>query len=148
MTGKGEPDLATRAFIKLLTNSLAIPVIALVDGDPYGIEILSTYKYGSKKMKYDASLAFPQLKWIGIHQTDITEYSLLESSLLPLSEVDLRKIKSMLRSPQINSDTFLEAELKRMLENNKKLEIETIYQQGSCFLVSYLVQKIGNGQWC
>lgn len=36
LTAKGQPDVATRLFLRRLKTSLNIPVLALVDSDPYG----------------------------------------------------------------------------------------------------------------
>ncbi|XP_006499681.1 meiotic recombination protein SPO11 isoform X2 [Mus musculus] len=47
VTGKGVPDLNTRLLVKKLWDTFHIPVFTLVDADPYGIEIMCIYKYGS-----------------------------------------------------------------------------------------------------
>lgn len=36
ITGKGQPDVATRLLLKKLKTQLKIPVLGLVDSDPYG----------------------------------------------------------------------------------------------------------------
>ena len=46
ITAKGQPDVATRLFLKKLKSTLKIPVLALVDSDPYGLKILSVYMKG------------------------------------------------------------------------------------------------------
>ena len=50
ITAKGQPDVATRLFLRKLRYSLKIPVLALVDSDPYGLKILSVYMKGSMNM--------------------------------------------------------------------------------------------------
>ncbi|KAK4355175.1 hypothetical protein RND71_024146 [Anisodus tanguticus] len=47
ITGRGYPDIPTRRFLRLLTDKLHLPVYCLVDCDPYGFDILTTYKFGS-----------------------------------------------------------------------------------------------------
>jgi meiotic recombination protein SPO11 len=37
ITAKGQPDVATRLFLKKLKTTLGIPVLGLVDSDPYGM---------------------------------------------------------------------------------------------------------------
>lgn len=44
ITGKGYPDTATRIFVKMLVDKLELPVFVLVDCNPHGFEIMSTYK--------------------------------------------------------------------------------------------------------
>ena len=41
-----QPDVATRLFLRKLKQTLRIPVLALVDSDPYGLKILSVYMKG------------------------------------------------------------------------------------------------------
>ncbi|KAG6407426.1 hypothetical protein SASPL_130417 [Salvia splendens] len=45
--GRGYPDIPTRRFLNLLVGTLHLPVYCLVDCDPYGIDILVTYRFGS-----------------------------------------------------------------------------------------------------
>jgi hypothetical protein len=47
LQGKGFPDVATRLLVQLLWKSLGVPVLALVDADPHGIEIMCVYRFGS-----------------------------------------------------------------------------------------------------
>ncbi|XP_049832715.1 meiotic recombination protein SPO11-like [Schistocerca gregaria] len=47
LTGKGFPDVNARLFLRRLWDSLRLPVLALVDADPYGIEIMCVYRFGS-----------------------------------------------------------------------------------------------------
>lgn len=39
ITGKGQPDVATRLFLRKVKDTLNIPVFALVDADPYGLKV-------------------------------------------------------------------------------------------------------------
>lgn len=67
ITGKGQPDVATRLFLRRLTDTLKIPVLAMVDSDPYGLKILSVYMSGSKQMSYDSGhLTTGDIKWLGV----------------------------------------------------------------------------------
>jgi len=45
--GKGFPDIITRLFVKQLSSKLNIPILALVDGNPFGMEIMCVYRFGS-----------------------------------------------------------------------------------------------------
>jgi meiotic recombination protein SPO11 len=72
ITAKGQPDIATRMFLKRLKEELKIPVLGLVDSDPYGLKILSVYMSGSKNMSYDSSsLTTPDIKWLGLRPSDL-----------------------------------------------------------------------------
>ena len=39
ITAKGQPDVATRMFLSRLKSELKIPVLGLVDSDPYGLKV-------------------------------------------------------------------------------------------------------------
>lgn len=48
VTGKGQPDVATRLLLKRLATEFLLPILALTDADPYGLSILSVYTHGSE----------------------------------------------------------------------------------------------------
>lgn len=47
LQGKGYPDLCTRRMVHRLWIELHIPVLALVDADPFGLHIAAVYKFGA-----------------------------------------------------------------------------------------------------
>ncbi|XP_075669633.1 meiotic recombination protein SPO11-1-like [Castanea sativa] len=47
ITGRGYPDIPTRRFLRLLIEKLCLPNYCLVDCDPNGFDILTTYQFGS-----------------------------------------------------------------------------------------------------
>lgn len=109
---------------------------ALVDGDPHGVSIMSTYKYGSLAHQHEnARFSVPGLEWLGLKISDAIMSSNITGSdaLLTLTARDRRKIVAMLRnSPVLASDgPELEwrAELQIMLMLNVKAEIEMMYDR-------------------
>ena len=76
---KGYPDIASRQFLRRVADhSPSIPMFILVDHDPDGIAIMSTYKHGSYRLAHKGTgthgsynLTLPQLKWIGVHSHQI-----------------------------------------------------------------------------
>ena len=108
---------------------------ALTDGDPHGMAIMSTYKYGSAAHLHEnARLSIPQLQWLGLRVSDIIAVPevLGDKALLSLTERDRRKIISMLRNSPVWASNGPEkqwrAELQRMLFLNAKAEIEILYE--------------------
>ncbi|KAF3785460.1 Meiotic recombination protein [Nymphaea thermarum] len=84
--GRGYPDVSTRRFLRLLIDELHLPAYCLVDCDPYGFEILMTYRFGSMQMAFDAkSLCIPELRAIGTFPSDLRTYHLPDRCLLPLT---------------------------------------------------------------
>ncbi|EOA30800.1 hypothetical protein CARUB_v10013943mg, partial [Capsella rubella] len=97
ITGRGYPDVSTRRFLRLLIEKLQLPVHCLVDCDPYGFEILATYRFGSMQMAYDIeSLRAPDMKWLGAFPSDSEIYDVPKQCLLPLTEEDKKRTEALL----------------------------------------------------
>nr|XP_019010716.1 uncharacterized protein I206_04018 [Kwoniella pini CBS 10737]OCF49497.1 hypothetical protein I206_04018 [Kwoniella pini CBS 10737] len=76
ITGKGFPDLASKQMLRLISKTFPDARInALVDADPHGISILSTYAFGSANSRHSkdhARLALgDKIQWMGLKATDI-----------------------------------------------------------------------------
>ena len=67
VTAKGYPDINTRVLLKKIVEKLNIPVYIIVDADPYGIEIMCTYKFGSLELveKSEQLALSTAVEWIG-----------------------------------------------------------------------------------
>lgn len=139
--GKGYPDLCTREFLRRLSdvasssNQRPPHFYALVDGDPDGIAIMSTYKHGSLAHLHDnARLAVPALQWLGLRVSDavMRPEVATDVGLLGLTARDRRKIVTMLRNNPVYANDGPEnewrVELQRMLMLNVKAEIEVLYE--------------------
>ena len=78
-------------MVRLLRRELQIPVLALVDSDPYGLKILSVYCSGSKNMSYDScNLTTHDIKWLGVLPSDLDKFNIPEQCRLKMSEEDIR----------------------------------------------------------
>jgi len=72
VTSAGQPDRATRRFVRRLSDEYKLPVYILADSDPYGFYIYSVFKAGSITLSYESErLATPSAKFIGVMMTDI-----------------------------------------------------------------------------
>ncbi|KAL0956680.1 hypothetical protein HGRIS_002808 [Hohenbuehelia grisea] len=129
ITGKGYPDIATREIVKTLSDNLplTIPILALVDGDPFGIDILSVFKYGSLALRHENDkLAAHRVEWLGLWASELIGLGVDHDSLIPITAHDERKALSMLsRPPQVMSPQWRK-ELMRILHTRRKAEIEIL----------------------
>ncbi|EIW70895.1 hypothetical protein TREMEDRAFT_61408 [Tremella mesenterica DSM 1558] len=130
VTGKGYPDLATIQLLHLASETFPKQVVkfhALVDADPHGLDILSVYTYGSEATRYSvehADLALGErLQWLGVKASDWISAGVAYDDLLELTDKDVQKAMSMLRS-DIPSEW--KRELAHMLHLNRKAEIQVI----------------------
>ena len=64
---------STQCRILLLTLIWRVPILALVDGDAFGIDILSVYKYGSMCMQHEKEqLAAERVQWLGLWSSELS----------------------------------------------------------------------------
>uniref|UniRef100_A0A7S3K6B4 DNA topoisomerase (ATP-hydrolyzing) n=1 Tax=Aureoumbra lagunensis TaxID=44058 RepID=A0A7S3K6B4_9STRA len=149
ITGKGQPDVATRAFLHRVTSELQIPVLAFVDADPYGLKILSVYMSGSKSMSYDAaSLTTPDIKWLGLRPSDLDTFDLPDQCRLPMTSKDIEMGKQLIEEAFIQKNPKWCKELNKMLQSKQKAEIQALSAFGFQFVSKvYLPTKLRRGDW-
>lgn len=135
ITAKGYPDISTRAMLRFLSSPspqngfCAPPVYAMVDFDPDGIAILSTYKYGSKNLAHETShMCLPQIHWLGLHSEHVLsgEATHADQGLLTLTARDRKKVRSMLEWQVLEGDQGLRRDLQVMLMLNFKAELQLL----------------------
>jgi DNA topoisomerase VI subunit A len=143
----------TSTFLPLqIRDQLHIPVLALVDSDPYGLKILSVYCSGSKGMSYDSNhLTTSDIKWIGvdhllllllhtvrqIRPSDLDKYNLPAQCRLPLTDHDRKMGMELLKvslhcalPSSLVQEAFIQKnpkwveELELMLRTGEKAEIQ------------------------
>ncbi|KAI0655961.1 DNA topoisomerase IV alpha subunit [Cubamyces menziesii] len=127
ITGKGYPDVATRQLVRTLAENLPlqVPILALVDGDAFGIDILSVYKYGSMCMQHEKEqLAAERVQWLGLWSSELSALGILKDALIPITKHDARKAHALLR--RANCPAHWRKELQHMLFTRRKAEIEII----------------------
>jgi meiotic recombination protein SPO11 len=132
LQAKGYPDIRTRQFLHLLSTSHPhIPIFCLVDFDPNGMGIMSTYKYGSMALSHqNQNLAVPSIRWLGIRGSDILQMKDCEvTGRLKLTDRD-RRIATRMLDKEIFQDGAREEgwrrELQIMLMLNCKAEIQIL----------------------
>ncbi|KAK4275339.1 hypothetical protein QN277_018439 [Acacia crassicarpa] len=145
LTGRGYPDVPTRRFLRLLVDQLHIPAFCLVDCDPYGFDILTTYRFGSMQMAYDTKyLRVPELRWLGAFPSDAEKFYVPKHCLLSLTAEDKRRIEAMRLRCYLKSEVpEWRLELELMLQKGVKFEIEAFSARTLSFLSeTYLPSKI------
>ena len=175
ITAKGQPDVATRLFLRKLRYSLKIPVLALVDSDPYGLKILSVYMKGSMNMStcltrrapacplcslaqnavrarspgYDSSnLTTPDIKWLGVRPSDLDRFNIPQQCRLPMTDEDIKTGKKLLEEDFVKANPDWVRELEIMVDTKVKAEIQALSSFGFQYLTkTYLPLKLQEGDW-
>jgi len=149
MTAKGQPDVASRLFLVKVKMTLNIPVLGLVDADPYGLKILSVYMSGSKNMSYDsASLACADIKWLGVRPSDLNRLQIPEQCRLKMTEEDVKCGKNLLKEDFIRKNPKWVEELEWMIEHRVKAEIQALSSFDLQYLTKvYMPVKLRDMDW-
>lgn len=132
LTGKGYPDLASRAMLRLLSSAspqngfASPPVYGLADFDPDGMAILSTYQHGSKALSHEREgHCVPQLRRLGLHSRHLfaSGDTQADQGILALSARDRRKANSLLCDA---GEECWRSDLQTMLVLNMKAELQLL----------------------
>ncbi|NHJ85099.1 MAG: hypothetical protein FK734_06530 [Asgard group archaeon] len=149
MTGSGQPNVATRIFLRRMSQELDLPIFAIMDSDPYGLDILRVYGLGSKALSYESyELATPNIKWLGVRPSDLDKYNLPQNTRLPMSKMDISRARMMLEEKFVKVRPEWVKELRLMIETRQKAEIQALASRGIKFFTEeYLPTKIETGDW-
>jgi DNA topoisomerase VI, subunit A len=157
VTGAGQPDRATRRFVRRLNEELGLPVYVLTDSDPYGWYIYSVFKVGSIQLSYESErLATPKAKFLGVSMSDIFGYGRKKPYLtdeerrnyiIKAKELDIRRAKELMKYSWFQTNLW-KREIDMFLDKKAKLEIEALASKGLRFLAfQYLPEKIQTHDW-
>ena len=143
ITGEGMFPRGVRRFIKRLQEMQKLPVIAFVDGDPYGFYIYSVLKYGSIQLAHLSDrYAVPDSKYVGMTMDDIEKYS-LEKVTERLKDVDKKRIREELEYPWFKHSDEWMRQLKLMAQKGVRIEQQALANKSIDFVAKeYLPEKI------
>lgn len=118
-----------------------MPIYALTDADPHGIEIMLTYRHGSLAMSnMSDALAVPSIRWIGILPSDIQKFGIKS---IPMTREDHRKMDNLMKRPGLSDAVY--RELQCLQRHNQKAEIEGLSGSSSHYLIDvYLRNQFEN----
>lgn len=148
VSGKGQPDVPTRLLLNRLQSDLRLPVVTLYDCNPYGIEIMAVFKYGSCSMSFDsAQLVTPEIRWLGVKPSDLEKHNVPSWGRKELTARDRVKIEYLLNLDLMKYEPDWCKELMYMRDKGQKAEIEGISSEDIAFLMNYyLPEKFGELQ--
>lgn len=152
VTAKGQPDVATRQFLKKINDDLNLPIFAIMDADPYGFEIMRVYSVGSKALSFESShLAVPNIKWLGLLPSDLSAesgFDIPRSALLKLSSKDIHRSKLMLEEEFVQRKPKWREQLQIQLDAGFKAEIQALNARDPQYITNfYLPHKIETGDF-
>ncbi len=152
VTAKGQPDMATRQFLKKINDELRLPILAIMDADPYGFEIMRVYSVGSKSLSFESThLAVPNIKWLGLLPSDLkpeSGFGIPREALIKMSQKDIRRSKLMLEEEFVKRKPRWSEQLEILINTGYKAEIQALNARDPQFITNfYLPQKLEAGDF-
>ncbi len=143
VTGEGMFPRGVRRFLKILSDKLKLPIIAFVDGDPYGFYIYSVLKYGSIELAHLSDrYAVPKCSYVGMTMDDIDEYN-LQNVTEKLKDVDVKRINEELEYPWFKISKEWTRQLTLMKQKGVRIEQQALASKSLEFVAKkYLPEKI------
>ncbi|WP_052833681.1 DNA topoisomerase IV subunit A [Staphylothermus hellenicus] len=136
ITSAGQPDRATRRFVRRLNEELKLPIYILADADPYGWYIYSVFKIGSITLSYESErLATPSAKFIGVTMTDVFGDEIIRKKIKDLKSIKTISSSTLRKLPR-KKPYLTEQERRNYIIKAKPKDIERAIE-----LIGYDVAK-------
>jgi DNA topoisomerase-6 subunit A len=148
--GGGQPPRGVRRLLSRLHNELKLPVYCLLDNDPWGYYIYSVLKQGSINLAYESRrMAVPSAKFIGVSSFDCERCGLSDDVKIELDDNDRKRAKQILEYPWFAGKKGWEKEIRKMIKNGFKMEVEAMINKRLTYLTEeYVPMKLKDKkQW-
>jgi len=147
--GAGQPPRGVRRMLYRLHNELKLPVYCLLDNDPWGYYIYSVIKQGSINLAFESKrMAVPGARFLGLRAIDLERCGLSDSVKIALNDTDRRRARQIATYPWFVKKKPWQREIKRMLENGFKLEVEALISKDISYVTEqYTPARLKNRDW-
>lgn len=148
--GGGQPTRGVRRLLRRMHDELRLPLYCLLDNDPWGYYIYSVIKQGSINLAYESRrMAVPQAKFIGVSSFDYERCGLNDDVKIGLDDKDIKRAKQILEYPWFQGKKLWEKEIRKMMQNGFKMEVEAMINKRLTYLTEeYVPMKIKDSrQW-
>ena len=147
--GNGQPPRGVRRLLSRMHNELGLPIYCLLDNDPWGYYIYSVIKQGSINLAYESRrMAIPGAKFIGMRSRDYELCELNPSVTIKLSDNDIKRANQIAKYPWFEKKKRWQAEIKKMLSNGFKLEVEALISKDISYVTQeYVPERLAQGNF-
>ena len=140
--GSGQPPRGVRRLLHRLNKELGLPIYCLLDCDPWGHYIYSVIKQGSINLAFESKrMAIPDAKFIGIRSGDFERCELSDDVKIDLNERDIARAKQIMAYPWFAEKRPWQKEIKRMLANGFKMEVESLITKDISYVTEVYVPE-------
>jgi DNA topoisomerase VI subunit A len=147
--GGGQPPRGVRRLLQRFNQELKLPIICLLDCDPWGHYIFSVIKQGSISLAFESSrLAIPEARFLGIRAKDYTECELPETVKIDLNDNDKKRASEIAAYPWFKDNKHWQKEIARMVSNGFKMEVESLIQKDISYVTEeYVPERLKKEDW-
>jgi DNA topoisomerase-6 subunit A len=147
--GAGQPPRGCRRLLQRFNQELKLPIICLLDCDPWGHYIYSVIKQGSISLAFESSrLAIPEAKFLGIRAKDYVACGLSDAVKIDLSENDIKRAKEIAAYPWFEGHKPWQREIDAMLKNGFKMEVESLITKDISYVTeTYVPERLKARDW-
>jgi len=147
--GAGQPPRGCRRLLQRLNQELKLPIICVLDCDPWGHYIYSVIKQGSISLAFESSrLAIPDAKFLGLRAKDYEECNLGDAVKIDLTENDIKRAKEIAAYPWFENHKGWQKEIQKLLSNGFKMEVEAMINKGISFVTEeYVPARLKAKDW-
>jgi len=147
--GAGQPPRGCRRLLQRLNQELKLPIICLLDCDPWGHYIYSVIKQGSISLAFESSrLAIPEAKFLGIRAKDYDQCDLSEAVKIDLSDNDTKRAREIAAYPWFADNKPWQKEIQKMLDNGFKMEVESLINKDISYVTeTYVPERLKAKDW-
>jgi len=147
--GGGQPPRGVRRLLHRLNNELRLPVFCLLDNDPWGYYIYSVIKQGSINLAFESQrMAIPDAKYLGLRSLDVDRCQLSDDVKIALNDTDRKRAQQIAKYPWFEKKPKWQTEIKRMLINDFKLEVESLVSKDISYVTEeYVPARLREQDW-
>lgn len=147
--GGGQPPRGVRRLLQRFNQELKLPIICLLDCDPWGHYIYSVIKQGSISLAFESSrLAIPEARFLGIRAKDYDECDLDDRVKIDLNDNDKKRAREIAAYPWFHGHKGWQKEIAKMLDNGFKMEVESLITKDISYVTEeYVPQRLKKKDW-
>ena len=147
--GAGQPPRGCRRLLQRLNQELGLPIICVLDNDPWGHYIYSVIKQGSISLAFESTrLAIPEAKFLGIRAKDFRECGLDDAVKIDLTDNDVKRAREIAAYPWFAGHRGWQREIDALLSNGFKMEVESLITKDISYVSeTYVPERLRKKDW-
>jgi DNA topoisomerase VI subunit A len=147
--GAGQPPRGVRRLLQRFNRELRLPIICVLDCDPWGHYIYSVIKQGSISLAFESSrLAIPDARFLGIRAKDYEACDLPDAVKIDLTDTDIKRAKEIAAYPWFADNRAWQKEIEHLLRNGFKMEVESLITKDISYVTEeYVPQRLKAKDW-